>query len=348
MPSLTVTSLQRALVHLAGEYLRRVPEHPGRWRLERFAVSHAGILRGHLPPRPVKTWVGTTMMVDGDSQAGRMLFVSGRYEQAIAVLIREYLQPGDFFVDGGAHIGFFTVLASERVGSSGIVMAFEPCDLNAGVLETNIRLNGCQNVRVRREALSDAPGQVEMSWASGHDTGQATIRPTGAAAGRSLVETAALQDLLRERQQPISLIKLDLEGAELRAIIGMRDILTADRPPLLVEITDSFLRQYGGSAAALYAYMSGLNYVAITSSRPTHSSPCRTRPHSWERAINSTRSSCRSNDPPILTGCHHPAERRRQQRHDDERTAHLEIAALEIGDGPAVTVGVARPGRSLR
>jgi FkbM family methyltransferase len=262
MQSLTITGLRRAMVHLAGEYLRRAPEHPGRWRVETFAMRHARVLTGHLPPRPVSTWVGTRMMVDGDSQAGRMLFVSGRYEPAIAAAICKHLQPGDFFVDGGAHIGFFTVLASRQVGPSGVVLAFEPCDLNAGVLETNIRLNGCQNVRVRREALSDAPGRVEMSWASGHDTGQATIRPTGAAAGRSLVDTAALQDLLRERQQPVSLIKLDLEGAELRAIVGMREILAADRPPLLVEITDSFLRQNGGSAAALYAYVSGLNYVA--------------------------------------------------------------------------------------
>ncbi len=262
MPSLTVAGLQRALVHLVGEYLRRVPEHPGRWRLERFAMAHARVLRGHLAPRPVGTWVGTRMMVDGNSQVGRMLFVTGRYEPAIAAVIREYLQPGDFFVDGGAHIGFFTVLASGQVGPSGMVMAFEPCDLNAGVLNTNIRLNDCQNVRVRREALSDAPGQVEMSWPSGHDTGQATIRPTSATAWHSLVNTAALQDLLRERQQPVSLIKLDLEGAELRAIVGMREILAADRPPLIVEITDSFLRQYGGSAAELYAFVSGLNYVA--------------------------------------------------------------------------------------
>src|SRR5579884_2708762 len=63
-----------------------------------------------------------------------------------ADLVRRLLQPGDLFVDGGAHIGFFTLAAAARVGPSGRVIAFEPAPATRAALVRNLQLSGFANV----------------------------------------------------------------------------------------------------------------------------------------------------------------------------------------------------------
>src|SRR5215471_19195745 len=84
---------------------------------------------------------------------GLGLYRYGHRDADINIVAR-LLEPGDVFVDGGAHVGLFTLVAARRVGPGGRVIAFEPSPANRQRLLDNVALNGFTQVDVRPEALA--------------------------------------------------------------------------------------------------------------------------------------------------------------------------------------------------
>jgi FkbM family methyltransferase len=252
----------RVVAGALGYFLRHAGNPPGRWRLVAAAMKQSGALKGHLRPTVVGTAHGFRMIVDGSSQAGRVLYLTGRYEPEITAVFERLVKPGDVVIDGGAHIGFFALLASALVGPSGRVFAFEPARATRMVLEQNVALNGRENVMIVPAALGAAAGRAILSHGSAHESGQATIRGIAGAARTEPVDVVALDDRIGEDAGRVALVKLDLEGAELQALIGMARLILVRRPAIVVEVTDSFLRQTGGSAAALFRHLTGFGYAA--------------------------------------------------------------------------------------
>jgi FkbM family methyltransferase len=146
-------------------------------------------------------------------------------EKAITRLIKSQLRTGDVFVDAGANIGFYTMLAARLVGPTGRVHAIEMVEGTAAILEHHIALNQLTNVTVIQKALSDVGGQtVEVSipadlW------GQASIvRRHAGASVKARITTTTLDAVLADEAR-LRLMKLDLEGAELLALSGARETL---------------------------------------------------------------------------------------------------------------------------
>ncbi|MGH9419338.1 MAG: FkbM family methyltransferase, partial [Thermoanaerobaculia bacterium] len=82
----------------------------------------------------------------------------GTYEQHVQALFRKALRSGSVVLDVGANVGFFTLLASKLVGSSGHVYAFEPFPRNLYFLERHIHMNGLSNVTVQSIAITSQSG----------------------------------------------------------------------------------------------------------------------------------------------------------------------------------------------
>lgn len=72
----------------------------------------------------------------------------GIYEYEKRVLFEKLVKRGDIVFDIGAHVGFYTLLASELVGKNGKVLAFEPLPRNLSYLKRHLKLNNCQNVEI--------------------------------------------------------------------------------------------------------------------------------------------------------------------------------------------------------
>ena len=252
-------SFERLLIRPLAWYLRHLTFDAMRWRLQILAIQWSASLRGALPRCRVRTRYGFDMEVDGNSQVGRILYATGQYENEIASILARTLSDGDTFVDGGAHIGFFTVFASRCVGPTGRVIAFEPAGQTRERLLSNVSLNGCRNVSVRSEALGASPGESVLSHLAEGETGQMTMRPVSSFAGRETVRVMALDDEAAKLGR-VRLIKLDLEGNELAALSGMEGLLKAQQPDVVVEVTDDFLRASGGSGSAMYRLMTDLGY----------------------------------------------------------------------------------------
>jgi FkbM family methyltransferase len=185
--------------------------------------------------------------------------------------MRRMLRPGDVFVDCGANVGYFTLLAARRVRPSGRVLSFEPSPGTRERCAKNVRLNGYTNVDLYPYAVSDVESEsVLFQPERGCDL--ASLRPHDerSETGQEHVVTTVRLDRIvpADLAARIRLIKIDVEGADLLALRGLEGILRQPRGPAVIcEINDGFLRQMGGSEEELLEYMFALHYSAYSFER---------------------------------------------------------------------------------
>jgi FkbM family methyltransferase len=155
----------------------------------------------------------------------------GSYEQAEIDAWLQVIQPGDHVVDVGANIGVFTVLSAQRVGTAGVVTAFEPEPGNIARLRSNISANGLENVEVREACVGDTDGSVTLYVQDGQSGSHSVVRPDGATP--LTVDVVRLDSAISTR--PVSALKIDVEGFEAAVLRGASGIIRTDRPAILLE-----------------------------------------------------------------------------------------------------------------
>ncbi|MCP4898379.1 MAG: FkbM family methyltransferase [bacterium] len=180
------------------------------------------------------------------SAASGLIYFNRQPEFHEMEFVGTYLRQGDHFIDGGANIGVYTLLAASLVGHNGGVEAFEPHPVAFSRLRENVKLNGYMNVRLHQLALSDQESRALMI--TGADVGNRL--QTSIDVGRPTVEvqTCRLDSVLGNRKY--SMGKLDIEGAEFRALMGAGSLLVDANPPVWqLEMTEHLLRKAGKSTA---------------------------------------------------------------------------------------------------
>ena len=154
--------------------------------------------------------------------------------------IKRYLRPGDSFVDVGANIGVYSLLASSLIGSSGQIQAFEPGQKARSRLHENITLNELNNLQVHDYAIGESEGYV--NFLTDMDTTNRMLTAIDDGKPSTLVPLVRMDDVLITQ---FTLGKIDIEGAELLAFRGAKRLLAEANPPVwLIEINDS-LRDLG-------------------------------------------------------------------------------------------------------
>jgi FkbM family methyltransferase len=163
----------------------------------------------------------------------------GNLESAVQEAIVRHLGRGDVFYDIGANLGFFSLLAAHLSGlHEGRVYAFEPAPDNAEAIRRNAALNEIPNVEVIAKAVSDRAGhgrlQVvdDQSWSKLVEYGNHPFTE------RVIdVELVAIDDLVHSGELlPPAVIKIDVEGAELAVLEGMRETIERHRPAIICEL----------------------------------------------------------------------------------------------------------------
>jgi FkbM family methyltransferase len=187
-----------------------------------------------------------------DRGLGRAM-ARGAFEVAELACACRHVRPGDTAIDGGAHLGIYSLLLAQAVGPAGHVYAFEPHPESRTLLAGTVAANGFQGRITVREAALGAQTQPAtlLSGRRCAAHAHAHLAPAGVHPGPSErtfpIQLVALDDLRLDRR--VALLKLDVEGAELLAMRGALHLIRRDRPAILCELGDEESRRISGSSS---------------------------------------------------------------------------------------------------
>lgn len=237
------------LVTLILMALRRLPT--GRARAAGFRNIAKPLLRRTQMQLEVPVSSGCRMVVDTGDLIGSELAISGTWEPHVTAAFRELLSREDVCVDVGANIGYFTLLASQLVGPSGRVYAFEPLPSVYAMLRSNLELNSVTNVTALCVAAGDTDGRAHLYVAP---SGHSSIRPLDARSTLMTVRTCRLDSIVPTSDLArIKLVKIDVEGYEPEVVRGLEGVFEAGgRPAVILEVTPA--RNSNEAAAELSSF----------------------------------------------------------------------------------------------
>jgi FkbM family methyltransferase len=199
----------------------------------------------------------------------REVCFTGRYEPQETSLVADLLGPGMTFVDVGANWGYFTLLGAHLVGAAGRVVSIEADPRACRALRANVDRNALKAVSVVGAAAADKPGSLVLRsyGAESNDSANfgVTLATHTAAGDLSFeIQTMPLDAILDDAGvERVDLLKMDIEGAEERALQGLQRRLDAgsiDR--IILELHPAHLREQGSRAEAVVERVRACGYRA--------------------------------------------------------------------------------------
>jgi FkbM family methyltransferase len=196
----------------------------GAWRLGRALGDR--VLVG-------RTLGGSPIVLSMRDHQHRAIYFYGEHEPDITALFRRLVAPGSTFLDVGANVGYFSILAQE-LGAS--VHAFEPNPVVRALLTRSVSL-GPGGIEVVAAACSDHEGTMILHLSEPGNTGMTSLSaPSAVPAERQCeVDVITLDDYVRRTEIHPDVVKVDVEGHEREALAGGRWMLETARPTVIAE-----------------------------------------------------------------------------------------------------------------
>lgn len=183
---------------------------------------------------------------------------SGRFQTPEPEYARlgQWVAAGDWVIDVGANVGHYTAQLSRLVGVTGRVLAFEPIPETFELLAANMAAAGARNVTLFNVAASAQVGTTGMTLPQ-FSSGLTNYYRAGitSGVGELKVLTLPLDSVMPPAR--ITLIKVDVEGHELQALRGMRELLRRDLPRLIVEDVSKEVEMFLKSLGYAFTYQPG-------------------------------------------------------------------------------------------
>jgi len=187
------------------------------------------------------------------------LYFLGEYEKSELKALEKFINEDSIFIDLGANIGLYTLYASNLIGENGRIICFEPFAENFNALTNNIAINNLLNVQAEKLAVGERDGSMMLYY---------DMREKNP----GMVSSKYMKDSFSEEVRMVSLdsyfqnksfnridfIKIDVEGSEYSALLGMQNILTTYFPSLLIEISDDY--ELFDNSEKVHAYLKKLGY----------------------------------------------------------------------------------------
>ncbi len=221
---------------------------------------------------PLNTWVITEidedimLWVELNDMGVSWHCIQNSYEPFETRFIKSFLEPGMTFVDIGANLGWFSLIAAKAVGSTGAVYAYEPKRSLFEHLSKSIKQNNFSWVTATNCALGDSETQLQIAWSKSCEY----------LGGIWLLTSDDLREELKEHcfetvdvhrldelfpDTIVDLVKIDIEGAEYLALKGAEKTLLQHKPVIMSEISPVLLNKISGVTVAQYLdYMRQLGY----------------------------------------------------------------------------------------
>lgn len=167
-------------------------------------------------------------------------------------------------LDVGANVGLTALIMSEAMAADGHLIAFEASESGCYLIRDNAALNGLSGrIQVVNALIADQSGYT-LDFFGDAASGSASIIPGYLAHHRPLCKvTLALDDFIAQARIRPELIKIDVEGAELKVITGLARTMRALRPLVFVELHTWGDVTVVSTAARLLSQMESLDYYMI-------------------------------------------------------------------------------------
>ena len=184
-----------------------------------------------------------------DSAVGQTIISTKNYEPHVTDAIVKHLKSGEVFLDIGANIGYFTLLAASIVQDGGKVISFEPNPQNLQLLYSSIVENPFDNITIYPFAASNS--RQILTLATGGSNGNVFDISLFQAENFYFVASIVVDELLQNEQQ-INVIKMDIEGHEPYAICGMDRLIKKHKPIIFTEFHPWCIRVYNKTEPQQY------------------------------------------------------------------------------------------------
>jgi len=207
----------------------------GKGRFAGLVLSGTGEVECHPAP-------GVRVMLRKSQRIERLMW-AGAYERELIAWMKKTLKPGMTVLDLGANIGYFSAIASQLVGRTGQVHAFEPMPQTLSQLQKNLTAFGWAHLYPC--AVGETPGtatiysnELEAGWSS--LLSDSDLKPL------TEINVIRLDDWARDRGiLRVDFIKMDIEGGEIRALRGASEVLRRFRPIIVAELNATCLARDG-------------------------------------------------------------------------------------------------------
>lgn len=254
---------RRVMTPVLRSYLRYFPGTAGKETLWNRVVNP--YLAWQSRKFVARTHFGQRLAGDTKDMIQQYIYFFGLWETDLTTWISSRLSPGDVFVDIGANIGYYSLLASTLVGDSGAVVAIEASPAIFSELQKNLTLNGVANVRGVNVAVSDRKGRLQLFRGPDHNSGETSVFQAEGFTPNGTVEAAPLGEILERKEiHNARLIKMDIEGAERLVLPDIGPLLRSSRVDLelIVEFHPQYLTEPSRHAEDLVQLLNAAGFHA--------------------------------------------------------------------------------------
>jgi FkbM family methyltransferase len=206
---------------------------------------------------------GYKILVHNPEVARRLIYFHNYYDFNTMKFMERYLKPGDFFIDMGANIGIYSLLAASLVGKEGHIDSFEAFPTTFERLKENVERNDI-NHKFDLHPLATGESSKTINFTTKFDTRNFVVNNESKQAlsdNHNLVSVScvAIDDILSHYNN-YAMAKIDVEGYELATLKGAQELLSNHNPPvLLMEMNEAFSR-YGYTALEIEMYLNEKGY----------------------------------------------------------------------------------------
>ncbi|HET9056931.1 MAG TPA: FkbM family methyltransferase [Chitinophagaceae bacterium] len=191
----------------------------------------------------------------------RQLFWYGYYEKSLSSIWEKLINKNDTIIDIGANIGYFSILAANKA-TLGKTYCFEPISFHFSQLQKNISLNGLTNIYPYPQAISDKTENTVIFISNPDNSGMSSLSMPENFSGKSeKTATITIDKFISDHQiLNVNLIKIDVEGAELKVIQGMLETLNKCKPLVIIEVIEKYLNRFNNTSPELFNLLYDYGY----------------------------------------------------------------------------------------
>jgi len=205
--------------------------------------------------------------LDLKERSDRNMYINNQFEKYNCLFLSKILKENSTFFDIGGYRGYYSILAHHFMKGTGDIVIFEPDKKNYFYIKETIKKNKIKNIKIENLAISKTSGKVPFyisNSESTHSLGKANdnfFEGKFTQIKKIFVNTISLDEYLTKTSYYPDIIKIDVEGAELDVLKGMKNNIKKRKPEILLEIHEQKLPSFNYNADDLYNYF---KYLKLT------------------------------------------------------------------------------------